>query len=43
MSNVKVIEYPPSPPSRQHYSYVVTFWLTEVTGLSGATVQGIAL
>ena len=43
MSNVRVIEYPPSPPSRQYYSYVVTFWLTEVTGLSGATVQGIGV
>ena len=41
MSNVKVIEYPPAPPSRRFYSYLVTFWLTEVTGLSGATIQGI--
>ena len=41
MSNVKVIEYPPSPPSRPLYCISVTFWLTEVTGLSGATIQGI--
>ena len=43
MSNVKVIEYPPSPPWRQGYAYPVTFWLTEVTGLSGATIQGIVV
>lgn len=43
MSNVKVIEYPPAPPMRQGYSYLVTFWLAEVTGLSGATIQGIVV
>ena len=43
MSNVKVIEYPPSPPLRQYYGYPVTFWLTEVTGMSGATIQGIVV
>ena len=43
MSNIKVVEYPPLPPLRQCYGYPVTFWLTEVTGLSGATIQGIVV
>jgi hypothetical protein len=42
MSHVKVIEYPPTRSNR-NYSYLVTFWLTEVTGLSSATIQGITV
>jgi hypothetical protein len=43
ISHLKVIENPPEPPWRQSYGYVVTFWLTEVTGLSGATIVDVVV